>query len=460
MAATGSPSNRHSDIIAKEAGDLISSLHDDILQLILSYLPTRFAIRTSALSRRWRHLWSDTWSLTFYGDRPDAASINGILDRYRAPKMMSFRICSGSLCSRSLRSRANRSDKLADIDSWINFAVSRNVENLSLYLDKDEYDIPDFLYVNSSLKQLYLQLRYFTNDMNPKCSVSWISLKTLSLYDCNISDESIANILSGCPVLESLSLLFCNKLRVLDLSKSPHLLTLEIKRYCVTEPTQLVAPHIRCLRLRNSEKPCALVDVSSLSQAELDIAVFKIVDNKLDVDFHQTMVVKMLEKCQNVEKLTLGANILKILSLAELRVVSFPKLKLKALTLDTMISRYVIAGIVRVLQNSPDLKKLTIQPMGTYPIPEKHIDIYLDSHGLNWDQSWSSEFDVELKQVASFMQLVLKTTKTLELIVARVKGYIKGRCFVELRQMVPMLTRNNNVSIVLSSRKKRCRATG
>lgn len=93
-------------------------------------------------------------------------------------------------------------------------------------------------------------------------------------------------------------------------------------------------------------------------------------------------------------------------------------------------------------------------------LQEKHIDIYLDSHGLNWDQSWSSEFNVELKQVASFMQLVLKTTKTLELIVARVKDYIKGRCFVELRRMVPMLTRNNNVSIVLSSRKKRCRATG
>ncbi|CAE5956613.1 unnamed protein product [Arabidopsis arenosa] len=446
MAATGSPSNRHSDIIAKEAGDLISRLHDDILQLILSYLPTRFAIRTSALSRRWRHLWSDTWSLSFYRDRPDAAaSINRILDRYRAPKLMSFRICSSRL------------DKLADMDSWINFAMSRNVENLSLDLDWGKYDIPDFLFINSSIKQLYLIFGCYTNDMNPKCSVSWISLKTLSLYDCNISDESIANILSGCPILESLSLLFCNKLRVLDLSKSPRLLTLEIKRYCDMEPTQLVAPHIRCLRLRNSGKPCALFDVSSLSQAELDIAVYKI------VDFHQTMVVKMLEKCQNVEKLTLGANILKILSLAELRGVSFPKLKAKALTLDTMISRYVIPGIVRVLQNSPDLKKLTIQPMGsafTYHIPEKHIDIYLDSHGLNWDQSWSSEFNVELKQVASFMQLVLKTTKTLELIVARVKGYIKGRCFVELRQMVPMLSRNNNVSIVLSSRKKRCRATG
>ena len=78
----------------KEAGDLISRLPDDILQLILSYLPTRLAIKTSVLSRRWRHVWSDTWSLSFHRDRPDAPCINRILDRYRAPKMMSFRICS------------------------------------------------------------------------------------------------------------------------------------------------------------------------------------------------------------------------------------------------------------------------------------------------------------------------------------------------------------------------------
>ncbi|KAG7629872.1 F-box-like domain superfamily [Arabidopsis suecica] len=449
----------------KEAGDLISRLPDDILQLILSYLPTRLAIKTSVLSRRWRHVWSDTWSLSFHRDRPDAPCINRILDRYRAPKMMSFRICS---CCRG--ACISRPDTHADIDSWINFAMSRNVMNLSLYLDEDEYDIPEFLYINSSLKQLYLDFGCKKDfiSLNPKCSVSWTSLKNLSLFHCNISDESIANILSGCPILESLLLFFCKKLKVLDLSKSPRLITLEITRRCRMEPTQLVAPHIRCLRLINSEKPCALVDVSSLSQAELDITAYAIVDNKLEADFHQTMVVKMLEKCQNVEKLTLGANFLKMLSLAELRGVSFPKLKAKALILETMISRYVIHGIVKVLQNSPDLKKLTIHPMGSagsYPIPEEHIDIYLDSHGLNWDPSWSSEFkntsrrNVESKQVASFLQLVLKTISTLELIVARLEGYIKGRRFVELRQMVPMLPRNNDVSIVLSSRRKRFRVT-
>lgn len=35
-------------------------------------------------------------------------------------------------------------------------------------------------------------------------------------------------------------------------------------------------------------------------------------------------------------------------------------LKVKALTLETSISQYVIPGIERVLQNSPDLKKVTV----------------------------------------------------------------------------------------------------
>ena len=36
-------------------------------------------------------------------------------------------------------------------------------------------------------------------------------------------------------------------------------------------------------------------------------------------------------------------------------------LKVKSLTLDTVISQYVIPGIERLLQNSPDLEKLTVR---------------------------------------------------------------------------------------------------
>jgi len=74
-------------------------------------------------------------------------------------------------------------------------------------------------------------------------------------------------------------------------------------------------------------------------------------------------VLKCLYKLQNVDKLTFGANFLKILSLAEGRGLPFPMFKAKALTLETTISKYVIPGILRVLQNSPELKKLTLHTM-------------------------------------------------------------------------------------------------
>ncbi|XP_010507666.1 PREDICTED: F-box/LRR-repeat protein At3g03360-like [Camelina sativa] len=351
--------------------DSISSMLDEILQHILSLMPTRSAIRTSVLSKRWRHVWSGTPSLYFHkDDRPDANSINETLARYKAPKMMSFRIL------------LNKVDDLANMDGWIKFAFSRNVEKLLLYLERDGYNFPEFFYVNSSVKQLSIY-SVCSSKMIPECSVAWTSLKKLSLSRCNLSDESIANIVSGCPILGSLILDFCKEVKILDLSRSPRLRTLAIYNdSCTPGPTKIVAPHIHRLRLRTSPLLCDLVDVLSLTEAKLDIS-YKSQRDKLNADLLHIMVIEMLEKCcQNVEKLTFGESYLKMLSLAELRGVLFPKfIKAKAITLETPISHYVIPGIVRILQNSPELKMLT----GIY------IDNNLRSHGLNSDQCWSSE---------------------------------------------------------------------
>ncbi|KAG7594630.1 F-box domain [Arabidopsis thaliana x Arabidopsis arenosa] len=398
--------------------DTISSLPDVILQQILSLIQTKYAIRTSILSKRWRYVWSETPSL-YFDDfyKLDADSIDKTLALYRARKIMTFQLCATSVVN-------------LPYNEWIEFAMSRNVEHLFLNFGFLKYNFPD--------------------------SFSWKSLKTLSLRCCNLSDESFAKILSGCPILESLTLYSCDELMVLDLTKSPSLKILEIHpNIWDSGPTHIVAPHIHCLTLtlKNSQLSCTFVDVSSLTEAKLDICSCALED--MNVDFLQDMVLKILDKLQNVDKLTFGENFLKILSLAEVRGVPFPMFKAKALTLETMISQYVTPGILRLLQNSPELKKLTLHTMDceTDTIPDKDVSNYLC--GLNLNHCWIFgnvfHWNVESKHVASFMELMIKTTKALEKMFIRLESYLDGRDFEELLEMVPMLSQNNNVSIEFSS---------
>ncbi|CAF1933372.1 unnamed protein product [Brassica napus] len=129
--------------------------------------------------------------------------------------------------------------------------MSHNVENLSLDFwspcNDEAYTLPDFFYNSSSVKQLNVSLSY-SHTIVPQCTVS---------YPCTLFDESMAKILSGCPVLENLTLYHCDKLKVLDLRKSHRLRTLQIRRNVwVPGPTQIVAPHIHFLRLLNSQLSC------------------------------------------------------------------------------------------------------------------------------------------------------------------------------------------------------------
>ncbi|CAN7047997.1 unnamed protein product, partial [Brassica oleracea var. botrytis] len=377
------------EMMTEEAEDLISNLPVVIRQRILCFVPIELAIKTSLLSKRWRHVWCDIPSLSLKANTLTADSINKTLARYTAPKMKSFHLLISPI-----------KKNIPYIDTWIKFAMSRNVENLSLDVRRpyyEEYKLPDFFYNSSSFKQLNIK---FTHKMVMECRYgsSWVSLQKLSLSFCSLSDESMAKILSGCPILEYLRLYHCSRLKVLDLSKSLRLKTLEVNRNLKTRgPRQIVAPHIHCLRLLDSMRSCTLVDVASLTEAKLDICY--VPTNKPFFEFTkpgflqlQVKVLEMLEKLQNAEKLTFGSNFIQILSLAEIRGVYFPMLKVKSLTLDT-ISQYVIPGIQRLLQNSPDLEKLVVGGRTSSKAIPHHLDQYLKSQSLKLDQCWRSSKD-------------------------------------------------------------------
>lgn len=100
------------------------------------------------------------------------------------------------------------------------------------------------------------------------------------------------------------------------------------------------------------------------------------------------------------------------------------------------------------------------------PVQEEFLDKYSEWHGSNLDQCWISEArvfknifqrNVESNDVARFMELMLKTTKTVEKMVVKLERYLEGRDFEELLQMAPKLFHHNNVSILLSSTKPKQR---
>ncbi|EFH59887.1 hypothetical protein ARALYDRAFT_319243 [Arabidopsis lyrata subsp. lyrata] len=255
----------------------------------------------------------------------------------------------------------------------------------------------------------------------------------------------MAKILSGCPSLERLKLCFCNALKILDLNKSMRLRTLEINSDPQFPRTlQIVAPYIHCLILKSSHHlPCVLVDVSSLVEARLNISIASV--SKTKNDSLQVMVLNMLEKLQNVEKLTfVGGNLLKILSMAELRGVPFPMFKFKSLTLERVIFRYVIPGIERVLKNSPNLKKLHTKDC--YHKQRVYLGDYVDLQAFNLDQCWRSKYG-EVCQSTLFHSWTLRLKIQRHYI--RQDGLLLEDHYLRFKELVPTLPHNCNVSVAL-----------
>uniref|UniRef100_A0A0D3EI78 Uncharacterized protein n=1 Tax=Brassica oleracea var. oleracea TaxID=109376 RepID=A0A0D3EI78_BRAOL len=455
-----------------EGVDIISCMPHEIIHHILSFIPTQYGIRTSALSKAWRHVWCHTPCLDFdcfnkYGHwvKFKGRDINQTLRSYRAPKIMHelYLVLDGSLCCTETDTGTEMGTESGTGNGKTkNVKIRRNVTE-TFPCRPGRVPVSE----TSSLEKLSVNF-----DMIPECTVSWKSLRKLALRSCNLNDESIDNILSGSPMLETLRLIYCTGPQRLDLSKSRHM---DIDRNDDQRLDEIVAPHINYLKLKSSYKPLTLVDVSCLMEANLDI--FRRHSSSWQfntpfrekADFLQTGVLKMLAKLQNAERLSFGGSLLQILSLAELRGVSFPTFKVQTLTLKTRFAKSSVPGITRLLHNSPGLKKLIAVPthIDDIDIEDWYLDNYLESQGLNPDQCWRSKYDVfptsdesddmivrneesSWELVVSFVEMMLRNVTTLEMLVVGLKHI--DRSFNDsnlLEDLLQMLPNNNYVSIVL-----------
>ncbi|KAJ4870740.1 FBD-associated F-box protein [Raphanus sativus] len=189
----GGESLRNGDAINK---DMISELPEALLLHILSSVPTRDAIATSVLSKRWRSLWKMVPKLDFESNIEQVSSedVYRLLLLHKAPFLESLHL-----------NIENTSGRL-DIGILIGIALSRHVRKLELDLYNDGHKTVRFPSVlcsyNNTLEVLKLMYHVLLDFPSRVC---FNALRELHLYYVVFENEaSVCNLLSGCPRLRDL----------------------------------------------------------------------------------------------------------------------------------------------------------------------------------------------------------------------------------------------------------------
>ncbi|ERN05587.1 hypothetical protein AMTR_s00007p00268900 [Amborella trichopoda] len=227
-------------ILEDESLDRFSSLPDNILNSILSYLPTKEAVRTSVLSNRWKYMWTGILVLDF-----DENCFCGKGENSRKREKMV------GIVNRVLKLHFGHVERFklvfypgkfkSHISRCLQFLQTSGVQELDLdfrgesqeaYAGYGWYELPSCIYDLGSL--LVLNLKNCTMGV-PLEFKGLKSLKTLCLSDVYISGEQLSILVSKCEVLQNLTVHCCKDIENIKIL-GPHtqLQSLKIDGCCVT----------------------------------------------------------------------------------------------------------------------------------------------------------------------------------------------------------------------------------
>lgn len=181
--------------------DSLSQLPEALILRILSLLPAKDVVATMVLSKRWQSIWTlvpkliydDSYQNIEYGRFSQFVDRSLLLHEAPVVETLHFKLAQKS--------------GAVDIGLWTRTAVKRCVRELIIEIDCSSSTtpviLPRSLYTSCAML-LTLKLNKVTL-IDVSSSVSFPSLKTLSLSSVNYpDDEFVKMLLSNCPVLEAL----------------------------------------------------------------------------------------------------------------------------------------------------------------------------------------------------------------------------------------------------------------
>ncbi|KAF8043248.1 hypothetical protein BT93_A1557 [Corymbia citriodora subsp. variegata] len=399
--------------------DRIKDLPDSILIHILSLLPARDAVRTliiPSFGRLWTLIYNLDFDWCLYHDCSSNSSwqysydestlsrfaefVRRVLALHQGPRICKFRLHFefsidhqlDELMSLELEPEEQeiliRTGGLAgEVNRWIEFAMSRNVEVLELdFLACGfptagyKYELPSFVLQSNFLTELKL----VSCKVSSSADIVMKKLKVLYLKDIALNDDSIKKFVDGCPVLESLTVLDCYGLCELSCA-SQNLRSVAVAPGILEESRVKVAcPNIKSLSISGWIERLELESLSSLRDASVDFC-----DYFLCVPDEYSEVRKILEELHQVRVLTMHHHPILVLTVWELMNLPCPSNNWQRLILRTMLTKWHLPGIANVLRSSPSLEVLDIHIIpGEVPsiaAQKAWLHLYKICEGNYWD---------------------------------------------------------------------------
>ncbi|XP_060187655.1 putative F-box protein At1g49610 isoform X1 [Lycium barbarum] len=441
--------------------DHISRLPDAILIHILSLLPSTDAVNT-ILIKRFHQLWPFIHTLTFdqctfpghncvyywqtvspeYDER-FLNFVRHVLLRNRSPTLDKFCLdFHFSLCH-SIRQRvSNRTDndflrsekRMAnEIGTWIQFALNKNLKVLDLsfsahgtYQPQAYYDLPNCVLSSPHLAEL----RLTQCKIKTKKKSALKSLTTLYLDNVMLIDQSMDYILSGCPMLEELTLWFCyGHRRVVVVNSNLKTLVLGVRwfgtRIHVSCPTLISLNMFGTVEVLDITNVSSIVEVSVNRRERFDFRQYK--------DYQEMRV--LLQTISGAKSLQLCSWFALVFSSWQLTNLLSPTFSCKSLHLRLNFVKWHLPGILNLLKHCPCLENLIIDI--TY------YDESTSQDTLSWIHPYEFDADEYWNTVDTPVQCLTHHLKTVEIAghvmekqVVPFLEYLLGHCMVLEKMMI------------------------
>ncbi|XP_069143189.1 FBD-associated F-box protein At2g26860-like isoform X2 [Solanum lycopersicum] len=370
--------------------DLFSGLPDAILIHILSLLPSKDVVNIM-LIRRFHNLWPFIHTLNFEqcmwprhicgcyarGSRPiyDEKYVNfvrHVLLLHKGPTIHKFCL---KLHFRSFyefwqrtSGRTNiwqydilRSEKRManEIGTWIQFALNKNLKVLDLSFYEHGTDHPHAFYElpNCVLSCPHLvELRLTYCKINLKRNSELKSLKTLYLDNVLLMEQSINYILSGCPMLEELTLQLCYSRKGMVLLNS-NLKTLKLHIRWFQQRIRISCPTLLSFDMSGAVELLDIANVASI--AEVSVKRNLIFDFNEDNNYQN--MSKFLQIFSGAKTLKLCSWLALAFSMWQLNNLPSPTFSCKSLHLQLDFVIWHLPGILNLLKCCPCLENLIIE---------------------------------------------------------------------------------------------------